>query len=88
MNSQRLTAWLRTVVPGAWSALLAWLVSLGVPHQLIDPAGNLGQTVLVPLALAGVYAALRWAEPRLPDWARRILLGAAQSPTYPSTAKS
>lgn len=81
--SDKLTSWLRTVVPGLWSALVAWLVSLGLPEAVTAAADGLGQTVVVPLVLAAVYAALRAVEPRLPDWLTRVLLGAARPPHYP-----
>lgn len=80
--SDTLTSWLRTVVPALWSALVAWLVSLGVPQAVTDALGGLGQTVVVPLVLAAVYAALRAVEPHLPDWLTRLLLGSAKVPTY------
>ncbi|MEV6226833.1 hypothetical protein AB0L88_02930 [Saccharopolyspora shandongensis] len=80
--SDQLTAWLRTIVPAAWSALVAWLITAGAPDWLTDPLGDAGPTLVVPVVLAAVYALLRWAEPRLPAWATRLLLGSAQPPTY------
>lgn len=84
--SDRLRAWIRTVVPAAWAALLAWAASLGAPGWLLAPAGGLGEQLLVPLALAGVYAAIRWAEDRLPPWAARLLTGSALTPEYNTAA--
>jgi hypothetical protein len=82
--SDRLTAWVRTVVPTAWSALIAWLIGLGVPAGVTDAVGGLVEPLLVPLALAGVYAALRWLEtqPRVPSWIKAVLLGSSKTPTY------
>ncbi|MEV0057983.1 hypothetical protein AB0H34_46780 [Saccharopolyspora shandongensis] len=80
--SDQFTAWLRTIVPAAWSALVAYLVTLGAPAWLIDGLGDAGPTLVVPLVLAAVYALLRWAEPRLPASIARILLGSARPPTY------
>jgi hypothetical protein len=80
--SDRLTSWLRTVVPGLWSALVAWLVTLGLPESFATTFGGLGDVVVVPIVLAVVYAALRWIEPMLPDWLTRILLGSAVPPVY------
>ncbi|MGW5647508.1 hypothetical protein [Saccharopolyspora sp. NPDC003762] len=80
--SDQLTAWLRTIVPAAWSALVAYLVTLGAPVWLVDALGDAGPTLIVPLVLAAVYALLRWAEPRLPTPFARVLLGSARPPTY------
>ncbi|WP_290055674.1 hypothetical protein [Amycolatopsis solani] len=78
----RLVSWLRTVVPGLWSSLIAYLVSLGLPAGVTDALDGLGRTVLVPLVFAGVYALLRAVEAKLPAWATRLLLGSAQTPSY------
>lgn len=80
--SDRLISWLRTVVPGLWSALVAWLVTLGLPAVVADALSGLGDKVVVAVVLAAVYAALRWLEPRMPAWLVRILLGSAQTPKY------
>lgn len=80
--SDRLTAWVRTVVPGLWSALVAWLVKLGVPAAVTDAVAGLGEALVFPAALAAVYALLRWAEPRVPAWLARVLLGSARPPVY------
>lgn len=80
--SDRLTAWVRTVVPTLWAALVAWLLSLGVPAGLLDAAGGLVEPLLVPVALAAVYAGLRWLEPRLPRWLAVVLIGSPRTPTY------
>lgn len=80
--SDQLTAWLRTVVPAAWSALVAYLVTLGAPEWLVDALGDAGHTLVVPLVLATVYVLLRWAEPYLPPAITRVLLGSNQPPTY------
>ncbi|WP_190821484.1 hypothetical protein [Saccharopolyspora pogona] len=80
--SDQLRSWLRTVVPAAWSALVAWLVTAGAPDWLTDPLGDAGPTLVVPIVLAAVYTLLRWAEPRLSAPIARILLGSARPPTY------
>ncbi|PKW12610.1 hypothetical protein [Saccharopolyspora spinosa] len=82
--SDQLTAWLRTKVPAAWSALIAWLITVGAPDWLTDPLGDAGNTLVVPVVLAAVYALLRKAEPHLPPWATRVLLGSNTPPTYPT----
>lgn len=80
--SDRLTAWVRTVVPTIWAALVAWLISRGVPEVVTTAAGGLVEPLLVPLALAAVYAGLRWLEPRLPVWLAVVLIGSPRQPTY------
>jgi len=83
--SDQLTSWLRTVVPGLWAALIAWLVSLGLPDSVVAAMSGLGTTAIVPLVLAGVYAMLRSLEPRLPPWLTVVLLGSNRPPTYTPT---
>lgn len=79
---QKLVAWLRTVVPGLWAALVAWLAGLGVPEVVLDAAGGLVGMLLVPVTLAVVYGLLRWAETWMPPWLARVLLGSPHSPSY------
>ena len=80
--SDRLTSWVRTVVPAAWSAVVAWLVTLGLPDFVTDAVSGLGEQVIVPVVLGAVYAGLRWLEPRLPAWLTVILLGSNTQPRY------
>jgi hypothetical protein len=87
--SDKLTAWVRTVVPALWSALVAWLVSLGLPPAVTDAIASMSDeaTMLVvlggvPAVLSVVYAALRWLELRMPAWLARILLGSIKTPNY------
>ncbi|SDZ44899.1 hypothetical protein SAMN05216215_10752 [Saccharopolyspora shandongensis] len=82
--SDQFTAWLRTIVPAAWSAVIAALVTAGAPAWLVDGLGDAGPTLVVPVVLAAVYALLRWAEPRLPVPISRVLLGSARPPIYAS----
>ncbi|MGV9298652.1 DUF6519 domain-containing protein [Amycolatopsis sp. NPDC003676] len=79
------TSWLRTVVPGLWSALVAWLVSLGLPASVTDAVSGLGNQVIVPVVLAIVYALLRQLEPQMPPWLTRVLLGSNRPPSYAET---
>jgi hypothetical protein len=94
--SDRITSWLRTVVPGLWSALITavlvwagthapWLVR-ALDTLNIDLTSEIVVGFVVSAVLAGWYALWRWIEPRLPDWLTRILLGSAQQPVYPTTA--
>jgi hypothetical protein len=80
--SDRVVGWLRTVFPGAWSALISWLITLGLPDIVTGALGNAGELVVLPIVLAIVYPLVRWIEPYLPDWLTRVLLGSAISPTY------
>lgn len=87
--SDRLTAWVRTVVPALWSALVAWLVSLGLPPAVTDAVAGLSDEVtllvvlvVVPAVLSVVYTVLRWVEQRVPRWLAAILLGATRQPVY------
>lgn len=84
--SDRLTAWVRTVVPALWSALVAWLLGLGVSPAVLSAVGGLVEPLLVPLALAAVYAGLRWLEPRVPAWLAVVLMGSTKTPTYDKEA--
>ena len=86
--SDYLRSVVRTVLPGAWAALVLWLVSLGLPQSAADwLASETVATKVVEVAtLAAVYAFVRWIEPHIPDWATRLLLGSAKPPTYPAPA--
>lgn len=75
---------LRTWVPIAWGALLAWAVSQ-VPA--LEPYLNAPGMVAIGGALAGVLAGawyLLWraVEKKLPAGLTRILLGANSRPVY------
>ncbi|HEV7975075.1 hypothetical protein [Amycolatopsis sp.] len=80
--SDPLTSWVRTIVPGLWSALIAWLISLGLPDAITSALSGLGTTVIVPIALGGIYAALRGLEPKMPPWLTVVLLGSNRPPSY------
>lgn len=80
--SDQLTSVIRTTVTGWWAAVVAWLVRLGLPAEVVEWASAAADVVIVPAVLAGVYAAIRWAEPRLPSWVARLLAGSVRQPTY------
>ncbi|MGI8313346.1 hypothetical protein [Saccharopolyspora hattusasensis] len=80
--SDRVVSLLRTAVPAVWSALLAYLVTLGTPPAVTDVVGGLYEPLVWPLVLAGYYALLRFIEPRLPAWLTRVLLGSTRAPSY------
>jgi hypothetical protein len=86
--SDWLRSLVRTVLPGAWSVLVLWLASLGVPQAWTDWLGSdqvVTQVVQIAAA-AVVYGGVRWVEPHLPAWLTRVLLGSAQPPTYTQEA--
>ncbi|MEU5847427.1 DUF1906 domain-containing protein [Saccharopolyspora shandongensis] len=77
----------RTALPAAWGALVAWLVSTRLlPPDLGEQAQTLATTVLVPVAGALIYAAARWLEtrPGFPRSLAHLLLGSARAPSYPN----
>lgn len=82
--SDQLTAWLRTIVPAAWSALVAYLITLGAPDWLVNALGDAGPILAVPMILGAVYAALRALETRMPAWLTCIVLGSNTPPVYRS----
>lgn len=80
--SDQTRAWLRTVVPGVWAAIIAGAAALGVPNWITDPLGGVAETIVVPIVLAVIYPLLRSLEGRLPPTATRVLLGSAVPPAY------
>lgn len=69
---------IRTFVPTAVGAAIAWLVSLGVDIDLQTQQALAG--ALVTVCVTGYYALARFAEERWPQlgW----LLGVAKQPVY------
>lgn len=81
--SDKLTSWLRTILPVAWSLLVSWLIAKGLPHELTDWLSGLGEQV-VNLVIAGVlYGFARWVEPHLPNWLTGLFFGSVKQPVYP-----
>jgi hypothetical protein len=74
----------RTVMPGIWSVIVLWLAKVGLPDSAVAwlSSSDIAAKVVDLVALAVVYGFVRWVEPRLPDWATRILMGSAKAPTY------
>ena len=83
--SDRVISWLRTIVPGLWSTLIAYAVSLGLPDSVTAALNGLWQMVLMPLVFGVVYAFLRKIEAKLPPSLTRLLLGSNQPPSYAPT---
>jgi hypothetical protein len=82
--SDRLRSWIRTVMPGAWAALVVLLVKLGLPAGVADwlTSNGVSDAVTNLVGLAVVYGFIRWIEPHIPDSLTRIFLGSAAPPTY------
>lgn len=81
--SDKVISWLRTVLPGAWTALVTYLlVHFALPEGVGVTLNVFWETVAYPTVLAVVYPLLRALEAKLPDWLTRLLLGSAKSPTY------
>lgn len=74
----------RTVLPGAWSAFVLWLASLGLPQSFTDwlNSETVATQVVQLAAFAVVYGFVRYIEPHIPDWLTRVFLGSAKQPTY------
>ena len=76
--SNTILSLIRTYVPVAVGALVAWLLTLGVT---LDPASETGLTVAgTGLLIAAYYTIIRLAERRWP-WVG-ILLGSTAQPVY------
>lgn len=81
--SDKVIAWLRTVVPALWGLVVAWLVTR-VPalSGLADGLNGVGLSILVPVAVAAWKLAFSAAESRLPTWLAAVLLGHPAVPVY------
>lgn len=81
--SDKVIAWLRTVLPGLWATLVTYvMVHFALPDGLGVVLNSFGEMVAFPAVLAVVYPILRWLEARLPDGVSRLLMGSARPPTY------
>jgi hypothetical protein len=80
--SDKLTSIIRTIVPGIWAALVAWLVGLGLPVVVTDWLSGLGGQATQLVALAVVYIVVRVVEPHLPAWLTVVIFGSRRTPTY------
>lgn len=80
---EQLVAWVRTVVPSAWAALVAYALAHGVPGEVGEALAGLGPA-LVAVCVAVVYALARLVEssPHVPDLVKRLLLGSTKQPVY------
>jgi len=81
--SDKVIAWLRTVVPALWGLAVAWLVTrIPALAAVADGLNGIGLAVLVPAAIALWKWAFTAAEGALPPWLTAVLLGHPAAPTY------
>lgn len=76
---------IRTAVPAVWGAALVWATGyMPLPADVVAVLDRADDVVLVPAAMAGLYAGFRWLESRrwMPQWLTRVLLGSATAPAY------
>jgi len=83
--SDRVIAWLRTVVPAAWGSLIVWLVAQApdLPEYVVAWLESEATVVLITSAAIGLwYIVWRQVEGKIPDWLIRLALGSSQAPSY------
>lgn len=81
--SDKVIAWLRTVVPALWGLVVAWLLTrIPALSGLADGLNSVGGVLLVPAAIALWKWVFSAAENALPAWLTAILLGHPVAPTY------
>ncbi|MET4222826.1 hypothetical protein [Oerskovia enterophila] len=76
-------------MPVLWGSLVAWLLTVVVlPAEVTDLlTSDLAIAAVTALVVGTWYIAWRWAEPHIPDWLTRLVLGSAQTPIYARHAK-
>ena len=81
VNSDKVAAWLRTVVPVGWGALVAFLLSRfpAIHDLMVNPAVVM---VVTGIVVTAWYSLWRWLEPRLPAWATVLVMGYDRPPVY------
>jgi hypothetical protein len=82
--NDKLTDWVRQLVPVAWAWGVAWLVAKGAPDWVTGLLDQVPMDVLQYAVLAIVYAVLVKVEPYLPAFLRTLLMGSPKLPTYES----
>jgi hypothetical protein len=81
--SDKVIAWLRTVVPALWGLVVAYLVTrIPALSGIADGLNGVGLSILVPVAVAAWKLVFNAAEGALPPWLTAILLGHPAAPTY------
>lgn len=81
--SDKVIAWLRTVVPALWGLAVAWLVTRVPALQVVaDGLNGAGLAILVPVAVALWKWVFNAAQNAMPAWLTAVLLGHPAAPTY------
>jgi uncharacterized membrane protein len=86
--SDKVVSLLRTAVPVVWGYVVAWaLAQIPAAQDFLASFGvDLNSVAVVNfvtgLATIAWYAVWRWAEPRIPAWLTRLVLGSNKAPTY------
>lgn len=81
--SDKVIAWLRTVVPALWGLAVAWLVTrIPALAGLADGLNSVGGALAVPVAVALWKWVFTAAENVMPSWLTAVLLGHPAAPTY------
>jgi len=81
--SDKVIAWLRTVVPVLWGLAVTWLVTrIPALSQFADGLDSVGGVLAVPVAVALWKWVVSAAEPALPGWLTAVLLGHPAAPMY------
>lgn len=81
--SDKVIAWLRTVVPALWGLAVAWLVTRVPALQVVaDGLNGVGLSILVPVAIALWKWLFTAAEGAMPSWLTAVLLGHPVAPVY------
>lgn len=78
------TSIIRTVVPGAWAALLTWIATqLPALSPILNEPGMVGLgAAITGTILVLWYSLFRWLEPKLPAWLTVLVLGSNKTPIY------
>ena len=83
--SDRMTAWLRTVVPGAWAALIVWTASQAdwLPVSVTEWLSSEATVGVVIGLVIGVWHWV-WTKigPHVPDWLETIVMGHTGTAVY------
>jgi hypothetical protein len=84
--SAYITSVLRTVIPSAWGALIAWLISIGILTPELAAQAQDTAVVWVAIAIGVYYALVRFLESQAwwPGWLSAVLLGSPTVPVYRS----
>jgi len=83
--SDKVTAWLRTVVPAAWGSFILWLVTQipAIPDSVENWLNSDSVKIGVATAVIGLwYWVWRKYESKVPAWLITIVMGSPKTPSY------